>query len=185
MKWTLSRKNNTFDLVELLKGRKILKNNWVIKLKQDNYKLVKHKAHSNLKGFGQNENFSLVIKSSSIWVVLDLATSLNLAWRSKDDIYMEEPYDFEEKGNNHLLCKLKNTLFEPSTKAMYTKFDSFIVSQNYIMTIGYHCQYVKYFSKGNFILFLLYVDDMLIVGHDWQVKGEHIKIFWHERFRAC
>ena len=79
---------------------------------------------------------------------------------------MEEPYDFEEKGNNHLLCKLKNTLFEPSTKAMYTKFDSFIVSQNYIMTIGYHCQYVKYFSKGNFILFLLYVDDMLIVGED-------------------
>ena len=78
MKWTLSRKNNTFDLVELLKGRKILKNNWVIKLKQDNYKLVKHKAHSNLKGFGQNENFSLVIKSSSIWVVLGLATTSNL-----------------------------------------------------------------------------------------------------------
>ena len=102
MKWTLSRKNNTFDLVELLKGRKILKNNWVIKLKQDNYKLVKHKAHSNLKGFGQNENFSLVIKSSSIWVVLDLATSLNLEiehldvkidflhWDFIEEIYMEQ-----------------------------------------------------------------------------------------------
>ena len=128
MKWTLSRKNNTFDLVELLKGRKILKNNWVIKLKQDNYKLVKHKAHSNLKGFGQNENFSLVIKSSSIWVVLGLATTSNLKIEQLDvktnflhgklieEIYMEQPKGFEEKGKEHMVLERFNMQHAKSVK---------------------------------------------------------------------
>ena len=37
-------KNKTYDLVELPKGKKILKNKWVFKLKKDGDKLVKYKA---------------------------------------------------------------------------------------------------------------------------------------------
>ena len=37
-----------------------------------------------------------------------------------------------------------------------------------------HCVFVKKFSYGNFIILLLYVDDMLIVGHDIQ-KIENLK----------
>ena len=36
-------KNKTYDLVELPKGKKVLKNKWVFKLKKDGHKLVKYK----------------------------------------------------------------------------------------------------------------------------------------------
>ena len=65
-------KNKTYDLVELPKGKKVLKNKWVFKLKKDGDKLVKYKARLVVKGFSQkqgidfDEIFSLVVKMSSI-----------------------------------------------------------------------------------------------------------------------
>ena len=69
-------KNKTYDLVELPKGKKVLKNKWVFKLKKDGDKLVKYKARLVIKGFSQkqginfDEIFSPVVKMSSIRVVL-------------------------------------------------------------------------------------------------------------------
>ena len=37
-------KNKTYDLVELSKGKKVLRNKWVFKLKKYDDKLVKYKA---------------------------------------------------------------------------------------------------------------------------------------------
>ena len=77
-------KNNIFDLVELPKGRKTLKNKWVFKLKQGDGNLVKHKVVLIVKRFGHkkgidfDESFSPVVKMNSIRVVLGLAPSLNL-----------------------------------------------------------------------------------------------------------
>ena len=47
------QKNNTYELVELPKGKKALKNKWVFKLKRDCNKLVKFKARLVMKGFRQ------------------------------------------------------------------------------------------------------------------------------------
>ena len=77
-------KNKTYDLVELPKDKKALKNKWVFKLKKDGDKLVKYKARLVVKGFSQkqgidiNEIFSPVVKMSSIQVVLGLVASLDL-----------------------------------------------------------------------------------------------------------
>jgi hypothetical protein len=65
-------KNNTYELVELPKGKKALRNKGVFKLKKDGKKLVKYKARLVVKGFNQkqgidfDEIFSLVVKMSSI-----------------------------------------------------------------------------------------------------------------------
>ena len=77
-------KNKTYDLVELPKGKKVLKNKWVFKLKKDGDKLVKYNVRLVVKGFNQkqeidfDEIFSLVVKMSSIRVVLRLVASLDL-----------------------------------------------------------------------------------------------------------
>ena len=44
-------KNKTYDLVELSKGKKVLKNKWMFKLKKDGDMLVKYKAQLVVKGF--------------------------------------------------------------------------------------------------------------------------------------
>jgi hypothetical protein len=41
-----------------------------------------------------------------------------------------------------------------------------MVEHEYDRTTSDHCVFVKKFSDGEFIILLLYVDDMLIVGHD-------------------
>jgi len=33
-------------------------------------------------------------------------------------------------------------------------------------TLTDHCVFVKRYGHGNFIILLLYIDDMLIIGHD-------------------
>ena len=48
----------------------------------------------------------------------------------------------------------------------YKKFDSFMVEHGYDRTTFDHCVFVKKFSDGEFIILLLYVDDMLIVRRD-------------------
>ena len=58
--------------VELPKGKKALRNNWVFKLKKDSEKLVKYKARLVVKGFSQkhgvdlDEIFSPIVKMSYI-----------------------------------------------------------------------------------------------------------------------
>ena len=78
------KKNDTYELVKLPKGKKTLKNKWVFKLKKDNGKLPRYKARLVVKGFTQkkgidfDEIFSPVVKMSSIRVVLGLTANINL-----------------------------------------------------------------------------------------------------------
>ena len=53
-------KNKTYDLVELPKGKKVLKNKWVFKLKKDGDKLVKYKARLVVKVSDRNKGLILM-----------------------------------------------------------------------------------------------------------------------------
>ena len=46
------------------------------------------------------------------------------------------------------------------------KFDSFMVEHGYDGTTSDHCMFVKKFFDREFIILLLYVDDMMIAGGD-------------------
>ena len=95
--------------MELSKGKKVLRNKWVFKLKRDGDKLVKYKARLVVKGFNQkqgidfDEIFSPIVKMSSIQVVIGLVASLDLELEQldvkiafliddlKEEIYMDQP----------------------------------------------------------------------------------------------
>ncbi|KAL6977755.1 hypothetical protein U1Q18_052729 [Sarracenia purpurea var. burkii] len=77
------RENNTFELVKLPKGKKVLKNRWVYRVKQDEHtSQPRYKARLVVKGFTQRkgvdfgEIFAPVVKMQSIRVVLGLALVL-------------------------------------------------------------------------------------------------------------
>ena len=184
-------KNTTYDLVELPKVKKVLRNKWIFKLKKDGDKLVKYKARLEVKGFSKkqgidfDEIFSLVVKMSCIQVVLGLVASLDLELEQldvkttflhddlKEEIYMDQPEGFKVKGKEHMVCKLKKSLYglKQAPRQWYKKFDSFMVGHGYTRTNADHCVYVKKFPNGKFVILLLYVDDMLIVGQDAGVIG--------------
>ena len=179
--------NHTYELVKLPKGRRALKNKWVYRIKfEDGSSKPRYKARLVVKGFNQKkgidfeEIFSPVVKMSSIRVVLGLAAALDLEIEQLDvktaflhgdleeEIYMEQPEGFTDPDKENLVCRLKKSLYglKQAPRQWYKKFDSFMVDHDFKKTMNDHCVFMKRYAGGDFLILLLYVDDMLIVGHD-------------------
>jgi len=179
--------DETFELVKLPKGKKALKNKWVFRIKQEEHSSQpRFKARLVVKGFNQrkgidfDEIFSPVVKMTSIQTVLGMAASFNLEIEQMDvktaflhgdleeEIYMEQPEGFIEKGKENYVCKLKKSLYglKQASRQWYKKFESVMGEQDYKKTTSDHCVFVKKFSDDDYIILLLYVDDMLIVGQN-------------------
>ena len=175
--------NDTFDLVSLPKGKKALKNKWVYRVKtEENSSHPRYKARLVVKGFSQkkgidfDEIFSPVVKMSSIQVVLGMAASMDLEVEQLDvkttflhghleeEIYMEQPEGFMVAGKEHLVCRLKKSLYglKQAPRQWYKKFESVMGKQGYRKTASDHCVFFQRFGDDDFIILLLYVDDMLI-----------------------
>jgi hypothetical protein len=96
---------------------------------------------------------------------LDVKTAF-LHGELEEEIYMLQPEGFEEKGKENLVCKLNKSLYglKQAPRCWYKRFDSFIMSLGYNRHSSDPCVYYKRFGDGNFIILLLYVDDMLVAG---------------------
>jgi len=115
---------------------------------------------------------------SFIRIVLGLVASLNweieqfdaktsfLHGDLKEEIYMEQPEWLNVKGKEELVCKLKKSLYrlKQAPRQWYKKFDSFMENYCFNKIMCDHCVFVKKFGDNDFIILLLYVDDILIVG---------------------
>ena len=121
--------NDTWDLVPLPKGRKLVRCKWVYRTKFGrDEKVDKHKAclvakvFSQVEGIDYTKTFSLVSKMNFICLVLSLATSFK--WKVyhmdvkssflhrdfHEEIYMEKPLGFIQ-NNSSLVCRLRKSLY--------------------------------------------------------------------------
>ncbi|CAM8901281.1 unnamed protein product [Rhodiola kirilowii] len=117
---------------------------------------------------------------TSIRVVLGLVASMNLELEQMDvktiflhgeieeELYMEQPEGFEEKGKENMVCKLNKSLYglKQAPRKWYKKFESFMIDQGYMKLNSDHCVFTCKFTDDDLIILLIYVDDMLIVGQD-------------------
>ena len=72
------------------------------------------------------------------------------------EIYMEHPEGFVQGRSRRLVCNLRKALYRlrQSPRQWYKKFDSFMVSRNFIRSEYDHCVYFKSFN-GIFIILAL------------------------------
>ena len=178
-------KNGTWDLLPLPKNRKALPCKWVYKYKYTSDKTSpQYKARLVAKGFKQehgvefDEIFSPVVKITTLRKLLALAANQDLELVQMDvktaflhgelneEIYMEQPEGYEVSGKEHLVCKLKKSLYglKQSPRLWYQKFDAFMKTQGCIRSNEDPCLYTKKCLDESSIALILYVDDMLIVG---------------------
>jgi hypothetical protein len=70
------------------------------------------------------------------------------------------------KRKEKLVCKLKKSLYglKQALRKWYLKFDRFMIEQGYSRCHSDHFVYFKKLENGSHIIFLLYVDDMLVAG---------------------
>ncbi|KAK8957035.1 hypothetical protein KSP39_PZI000307 [Platanthera zijinensis] len=179
------RTNHTYDLVRLPKGKKALKNRWIFRLKEGASPTPpRYKARLVVKGFAQrqgidfDEIFSPVVKMSSIRVVLGLAARLDLEVEQMDvktaflhgdleeELYMEQPDGYCMRGKEGYVCRLKKSLYglKQAPRQWYRKFETFMGEIDFTKTTLDHCVFMKQYAPEDFVILLLYVDDMLIIG---------------------
>ncbi|KAL9255222.1 Retrovirus-related Pol polyprotein from transposon TNT 1-94-like protein [Drosera capensis] len=153
------------------------------------------KGFEQKKGIDFEEIFSSGVKMTSIPVLLSLAASMNLEVEQLDmkttflhgdleeEIYMEQPEGLAVIGKENLVCRLRKSLYglKQAPRQWYKRFDSFIGEHGYNHIASDHCVCVKRLSCDDFIILLLYVDDMLIIGKDTnricKLKSELSKSF--------
>ncbi|CAL8162132.1 unnamed protein product [Prunus armeniaca] len=125
------KKNKTWELVELPKGRKVIGCKWVYAKNEgvNDARVVRFKArlvakeYAQKEGIDYNEIFSHVVKHSSIRIFLALVAQFDLELVQQDvktvflhgnlseEIYIRQPEEYEEKGKEGLVCRLNKSLY--------------------------------------------------------------------------
>ncbi|RVW83183.1 Retrovirus-related Pol polyprotein from transposon TNT 1-94 [Vitis vinifera] len=178
--------NGVWDLIELPNNCKPVSCKWVFKTKRNaKGNIERFKARLVAKGFTQKEGidykdtFSPVSKKDSLRIIMALVAHFDLELHQMDvktaflngnldeDIYMEQPEGFAKKGNEHLVCKLKKSIYglKQASKQWYIKFNNTITSFGFKENIVDQCIYLKV-SGSKFIFLILYVDDILLASSD-------------------
>ena len=140
-------KNDTWVLTELPAGKRALLNKWVFRIKTEPDGKRRFKARLVVKGYSQRkgidyaEIFSLVVKLTSIRILLSIVASENLHLEQMDvktaflhgdldkEIYMQQPEGFVVPGKEHMVCKITRSLYglKQAPRQWYKKFDSFMI----------------------------------------------------------
>jgi len=91
----------------------------------------------------------------------------------EEDVYMDQPVGFIEEGKEHMVCKLKKSIYglKHGSRKWYLKFNDIIVSFGFKENIVDRCIYLKA-SGSKFIFLILYVDDILLATNDLGLLSE-------------
>ncbi|KAH9801908.1 hypothetical protein KPL71_001202 [Citrus sinensis] len=178
--------NKVWELVEAPNGVKPIGCKWIYKRKRGvDGRVETFKARLVAKGFTQKEGidyeetFSPVAMLKSIRILLSIAAVLDYEiWQTdvktaflnghlEENIYMQQPDGFIQKGQEHMVCKLQRSIYglKQASRSWNIIFDQAIKSFGFIQNIDEPCVYKKIQEK--FVAFLiLYVDDILLIGNN-------------------
>lgn len=149
---------------------------------------MKYKARLVAKGFLQTsgvdnyETFSLVIKASTLRIILTLAVSNSLSIRQVDinntflngkleeEVFMSQPEGFVDKTNPTFVCKLEKALygFKQAPRAWYEKLKKILLEWKFTKSKADSSLFF-YMNQRQVIFALVYVDDIVITGNDHKV----------------
>jgi len=82
-----------------------------------------------------------------------------------EEVYIVQPDGFAKKGNEHLDCRLKKSMYglRQASRKWYLKFDQVVTSFGFKENASDQCIYLK--KNGSlFIILVLYVDDILLAS---------------------
>lgn len=175
--------NDVWDLVELPKDRKAVGSKWVFKLKVDaDGSVERYKARLVAQGFSQklgldyDETFSPVVRFESVRTVIALAvqnglklhqldvTTAFLNGELQEEVYMKQPECFVAKGQEHLVCRLKRSIYglKQSPRCWNSALHSQLKKMGFVQTASDPCLYIS--SEGEMLIVAVYVDDILVAG---------------------
>ena len=120
-----------------------------------------------------------MVRFASICLILAIVARMDLELYQMDvkfaflngeldeEIYMDQPLDFELKGQERKVCKLKRSIYglKQASRQWNLKFHQAMLKDGFTIMEEDRCVYIKC-SNNHFIILSLYVDDILIVEND-------------------
>ena len=181
--------NSIWSLVEAPKGVKPIGCKWIYKRKRRPYGKVETfkarlvaKGYTHKDGIDYEETFLPVAMLKSIQILLVAAASLDYEiWHMdvkttflndslEEDIYMQQPEGFIARGQEHMACKLKRSIYglKQATRTWNIRFDQAITLYGFEKRPDEPYVYKR--IQGTKVVFLvLYIDDILLIGNDIEV----------------
>ncbi|KAJ0608733.1 putative RNA-directed DNA polymerase [Helianthus annuus] len=198
---TALRSNNTWVLVPHPTCANIVGSKWIFRTKyKADGSVDRYKARLVAQGFTQvpgldfSHTFNLVVKASTVRVILSLATIYNWPLRQLDvrnaflngnlteTVYMEQPTRFiDPKFPNHVCC-LKKALYglKQAPRAWFQRLSTFLLANGFVCSQADTSLFI--FKKGTALIYLLvYVDDIIITGSDSSLIATFVSHL-HEEF---
>lgn len=195
------KKNQTWELVDLPKGKKTIGLKWIFKIKfNEDGSIHKHKARLVAKGYSQQpgidftETYAPVARIETIRTVLAMAAQLELQVYQLDvksaflngeieeEVYVDQPEGFMTKGLEEKVCHLKKALYglKQAPRAWNSKINGYFIESGFKRSLSESSLYVK--NVGNdFLVLCLYVDDLIYFGTNPNLV-EEIKKNMMEKF---
>ena len=190
------QENEVWELVELPDGRKPVGNKWVFKLKTDeDRKIERYKARLVAQGYTQifdmnyNETFCPVMRLESVralmaWSVqhklhlhqIDVTTAF-LNGELEEEVLMKQPEGFAKPGQEHLVCKLKKSLYGLKQSPWCWN----IVLYNRLKELGFNHPCIHRASSGESFFLGVHVDNIIMVAKN-EVRLTEVKKSLAERF---
>ena len=178
--------NNTWTLVPFHPSMNVIDSKWIFHVKYNSDGTIqRYKARLVAKGFQQyvgvefTDTFSLVIKASTIRVVFTLAVTYNWEIRQIDfnnaflngeiaeTVYLSKPVGFVSTFHPQHVCKLQKALYglKQAPCTWFHKLREAFHTRGFISSTSDTSLFI-YKHNGNFLLLLVYIDDLLITGNN-------------------
>lgn len=174
--------NETWKLVSLPEGRKVIGSKWVFKLKRsESGEIVKHKARLVAQGYNQRygidymDVFAPVTRQETLRALLAVAGKRQLILQHLDvktaylhgtieeEIYMRQPPGYIVAGSEDMVCRLKKSIYglKQSARCWNRALHATLIKLKFEQCESDPCLYVRRDGEKTVYL-LVYVDDILI-----------------------
>jgi len=179
--------NHTWELFKKPPGSRVVSCKWIFKKKEGilGVELDRFKARLVARGFIQkegidfNEVFSPVVKHRSIKILMAMVVEFDLVLEQMDVkttflygkldevILMKKPKGFDVRGKEDYVCKLNKSVYslKQSPRQWNRRFAEFMAHIKFHRSHYDNCVYFKFPSKPEFVILLLYVDDILMASN--------------------
>lgn len=194
------KKNGTWELVMLAKGKKIVGSKCVYKIKRnESNKVVRYKARFAAQGFKQTygvdfeEVFAPVTRHATLRALLTLAGKRNLILKHLDvrtayqygdnseELYMRQPVGYVAKGEEELVCRLRTSIYglKQSGRCWNEKLTEVLKNLGFEASAAEPCLFVATVN-GKKVYLIVYVDDLFL-----GCEGDEVITGIHEELKKC
>lgn len=174
--------NQTWELVQLPKGKKLIGSKWIFKLKRSEVgEVVTHKARLVAQGFNQRyginyvDVFAPVTRLATLRMVLAVAGKRQMFLHHFDiktaylngileeEVYMRQPPGYLAAGKESLVCLVKKSLYglKQSARCWNRALHEVLIRLKFRQCKSDPCLYLRNDGEQTVIL-LVYVDDLLV-----------------------